>query len=114
MGQIVIILGSMTLLLMLSVTVNNAIINKVQDAYQSESVLAATTMAQALIQEVSLEAFDENTISAPVDSTPQLTPRIALGKDAAEAYPYFDDLDDYKYYTQIGRASCRERVYVLV
>lgn len=44
---------------LLTVSVNNSIINKTMETYQSESVLAMTTLGQATIQEISLREFDE-------------------------------------------------------
>ena len=93
------VIGSFMLLSLLTLSVNRAIINNMEETYQSESIIAATTLAQSLMQEVSLKAFDEKTISGPVDSTGGLTSVVALGRDG-EIYPFFDDIDDYKNYTR--------------
>jgi len=94
MNQVLLVLGSMVLLLLLSVVVNNAIINKAQEEYQADGIIAATTMAHAMLQEVSLRAFDEATVDSSIKSLSVLSEAGYLGPEG-EKYPFFDDIDDY-------------------
>ena len=100
MAQTILVIGSFMLLSILTASVNNAIINKTVDSYQTEAVISATTRAQALMQEVMAKEFDQNTVSGAVDTTIKLTAVSKMGKETGEVYPSFNDLDDFKYYTK--------------
>jgi hypothetical protein len=99
MYQITMVIGAFMLLSFLTVTVNQAVINKTMDTYEVESEIAASTMAQALLQEVCLREFDEKSIGVPIDSASKLTASGSLGSES-ETYPFFDDIDDYKFFTR--------------
>ena len=116
MNQMIMVIGAFMLLSLLTVSVNQSLINKTSSTYETESVIAATTMAQALLQEVILRDFDENTRNYAIVATPAgLTTVAHLGKDG-ETYPNFDDLDDYKgflRYDTIKVGIFKSNVYVV-
>ena len=101
MSQIMIVIGGFVLLSMLSLHVNNTILAKADEAYASQNVIVATTLAQGLIQEISLKDFDEKTTGGfTADSVGALTLPANLGKDGVETFATYDDIDDYKSYTR--------------
>ena len=69
---------------------------------ENETIITATGIGQSLIDEISVKAFDEKTISSPVSMTAGLTPVDSLGFDATETnVNKYDDIDDYRYYKRI-------------
>ena len=98
MGQIFLVLGAFTLLIFLTMTVNQAISNRVDDTYQAEAIIAATSMAQSMLSEVTQQAFDDSSLVYPADDPNQLTPVYYLGPEGGETYAGggFDDIDDFK------------------
>ena len=100
MGQIILVLGAFALLIFMTMNVNVAISNRVDDTYQSQAILAATTLAQSMMNQMFQKAFDESVTVKPVDSLSHMTSAAKLGKDAGEVYPNFDDIDDFNAYTR--------------
>lgn len=100
MGQVILVLGAFTLLIFLTMTVNQAISSRIDDTYQSQAIIAATTLAQSMINEASQKAFDDSVLTRTVDTVSNLTPVFSLGKDAGETYATFDDIDDFKNYVR--------------
>ena len=98
MGQIMLVLGAFTLLIFLTMTVNQAISNRMDDTFQAEAVIAATSIAQSMLTEVAERAFDDSALVYPADTTGQLTPVYALGPEPGETFANggFDDIDDFK------------------
>ncbi len=100
MGQILLVLGAFTLLIFLTMTVNQAINSRMDDTYQAEAVIAATTLAQSMLNEITQKAFDDSTRMKAVDSVQQLTPVYALGREPGETYSSFNDVDDFNGYVR--------------
>jgi len=92
------LLAAFVLLSRLLLTVNDAAISKAELVSQAEATLYATTLAQAMIQEVSLKYFDQRTVKTPATSPDSLSPAEILGADLGEVFPNFNDLDDYHGY----------------
>mgnify|MGYP001447624904 CR=1 FL=1 len=96
MNQISLVIGAFMLLSLLTISVNKSIIQKADDTYQSESVITASTLAQAMLEEVTLRAFDQNTDTASVSTAAGLTAAASLGKEYGEIYPTkYNDIDDF-------------------
>ena len=100
MYQTVLVIGSFMLFSILTLTINSAIIDKIDATYQSESIIAATTLGQALLQEINLQAFDQTTTAGTVDTVSLLTAVNKLGKDGFETYATFNDIDDYNNFSR--------------
>ena len=98
MGQILLVLGAFTLLIFLTMTVNQAISSRMDDTYQAEAVIAATTLAQSMLNQVTQKPFDDSTRIKPVDSVQHLPPVYSLGKEPGESYSSFNDVDDFNGY----------------
>jgi hypothetical protein len=107
-------MAAFVLLSRLLVSVNGNIIAKNELIRQSEAAICATTLAQAMLQEVSLKAFDEVTITKNAPLPDSLTLRTSLGKEPGENFPYFDDLDDYKNYKRYTKVQRLDSLQTLV
>lgn len=95
-GQMLITIGAIFLLsvVILRVNTNLLITDNVMD--KSKVNLLAVSIATSCIEEATAKAFDENTVnSSVVDSTSFSS---TLGKETGEAYPLFDDFDDYNFF----------------
>ena len=105
MHQLISVIGAFTLLSLLTVGVNKSVADRTQETYNSESIIAATTEAQALLEQVILESFDQATIppgnGQSVNSPSQLTPASSLGPDGEASVSKYNDIDDYKGYTRL-------------
>ncbi len=107
-------MAAFILLTRLLVTVNNTMINKQELIGQAEATIYATTLAQAMMQEVSLKSFDQKTVSGAVKLADSLTTVGKLGKDLGEVFPNFNDLDDYKLYKRTTQNPRLGRFQTLV
>jgi hypothetical protein len=75
-------------------------------ASNSQAIISATGYAQSLVEEISLRKFDENTVSADIDTTASLTNSSTLGPDAGEySVSQYDDIDDFKNYTRVDSSN---------
>jgi hypothetical protein len=100
MNQTVMVIGAMVLLSILTGSINLAIINKTTETYQAQSFIAATALAEGLLQQISSKAFDQNTVTAGIDSAGQLTAAASLGKEGAETISTYNDIDDFNTYAR--------------
>lgn len=97
-GQLISLMAAFVLLSRLLLSVNQTIITKNELVQESEATIYATTLAQAMIQEVSLKSFDQKTVTTSIFVADSLTPRTSLGVDVGEVFPKYNDLDDYGNY----------------
>lgn len=100
MGQIILVLGAFTLLIFMTMTVNQAISSRVDDNYQAEAVISATSLAQSMLNQACQKVFDDSALVYPADNVTQLTPVDLLGKEAGEVYATYDDIDDFDHYVR--------------
>ncbi len=94
-AQFILILGAMLILSQLSLTVNASMMNMKDVSYGNEAILAGTTLAQSVLRDIASKNFDERTIGRKVAKTDTLTTPMSLGPEVGEAYPNFNDVDDY-------------------
>lgn len=103
LGQTMLVLAAMVVLGTLVLNANRAMLESNSVLNSSEMTVAATTVAQSIVEEASGKLFDEeitdSTVSA-LSSISQLTTN--LGPDGSERYrdttgghPIFDDFDDF-------------------
>jgi len=79
-----------------SLTVNDALAGNEIHVLQSEYELNAVAAIEGIFCQAWLKSFDENTVSSFPDSIPgDFTASNSLGNESGEAYPNFDDIDDY-------------------
>ncbi len=99
-AQQLLAIASIFLLTTLILNVNRSTTDKIITTYSNESFITGTGIAQSMMDEIIIKAFDENTVDKPVFETSSLTPSSALGPDAGETdHTDFDDIDDYNNYT---------------
>jgi hypothetical protein len=74
-------------------------IERMQLKNTNTAVIAASSVAQSMIEEIQQKAFDENTVSKSVLNDADLTDLSNLGTDTGElSNTQFDDIDDYNGY----------------
>jgi len=103
-------IGAMLLLSLFILTTNRMIMQNNIIQSESEFVITATSLAQAVLDEIKTKAFDENTVTGEISTPDSLS--TTLGKDTGESFSYpdvsvtslylsattFDDIDDYNGY----------------
>ncbi len=92
-GQMLITIGAIFILsvVILRVNTNLLITDNVID--KSKVNLLAVSIATSCIEEATAKAFDENSINTSITDSTGFS--STLGKETGEAYPLFDDFDDY-------------------
>ncbi|MCW9065124.1 MAG: hypothetical protein OQJ78_02430 [Ignavibacteriaceae bacterium] len=99
-GQSIISIAGIILISLLSLNVNQDIIQKSQLINSNEVLIGASSVAQAVIEEIQLKAFDENTIHKCTKYESNLCAPHHLGPDYGEySHNQFDDIDDYNNYS---------------
>ncbi|MFA6979813.1 MAG: hypothetical protein WC209_10865 [Ignavibacteriaceae bacterium] len=100
--QQLLVIGALIILGSLVLTFNRSTQNVNANNYFNIALIDATASAQSVIEGIQTKAFDENTITSSVSSTGSLTANASLGPDAGESITtQFDDVDDYKNYTEV-------------
>lgn len=113
-NNLLITIGVLLVLGLFILSSNSKMLESESIAAENEYVLTATGIAQSIIEEAQLKAFDETTVSSVVTSRSSLTPPGGLGKDGGEGVPHpdtvgtagyasgnkFDDVDDYHGYSR--------------
>jgi len=99
-GQLLLMIAAMTLLSFITLTVNNTILSSSDSLLESEATINALSVAQSMLDEISTREFDERTIIKRVFYPESLTVASALGPEWGEAYPDFDDIDDFNYFQE--------------
>lgn len=100
--QQLLVIGALIILGSLVLTFNRSTQNVNANNYFNIALIDATASAQSIIEGIQTKAFDEQTVSSSVSATSSLTPDASLGSDAGESVPtQFDDIDDYKNYTEV-------------
>ena len=116
MGNYLMVFGALIIFTVFSLLANKSVINNKQVAMQSNFIITATSLAQSVIEEAKIKAFDEKTKADTVTLVTSLS--TTLGPDAGEtlstspdvmdavknsfqsAFKY-DDVDDYNGYRRI-------------
>lgn len=116
-GQILLVIGALTLLSIVTLSVNSMFLSKTTAILQSEAHLTAISVAQSMLDEVMVAAFDAATASKRIYPGQEsgLTPLSSLGPEGSEitsvslpevpdtGLPYrsvttYNDADDYNNY----------------
>lgn len=95
MGQqeLLLTLGAIVAFSIASLAINQNTVRNTEAVYQRQAEFYALSMAQRFIEEAKTREFDEKAINAPVGNPTQFI--NPLKKDGTEAYPDFDDVDDF-------------------
>ncbi|RMF61985.1 MAG: hypothetical protein D6743_12770 [Calditrichaeota bacterium] len=96
MGQreLLLTIGAIIIFSMTTLTVNELTLRNSDAIYRQQAEFVAIGEAQRFIEEAKTRAFDEKVINGRAVGANSFTPP-PLGPDAAEAYPNFDDVDDF-------------------
>jgi len=106
-GQTLLTIGALILLGSVVISANRSSIQHGVVLQQTEIGVYAVSLAMGRIEEATGRAFDE--VTAPDDSgntdaatsVSDFTGPLALGPESGEAYPDFDDIDDFNNYSTI-------------
>ena len=120
-GQQLLSIGALILLSLLILNINKSTNNRLTEMYSNSATIAATGIAESMIDEIQSKAFDENTVYKAVDKTTDLTSPNSLGPETGETNVHqFNDVDDYNNYTtkdtitNFGVFGVRVKVYYVV
>jgi hypothetical protein len=98
-GNQLLSIAAIFLLQLLLMNANKHNIERMQLKNTNTAVIAASSVAQSMIEEIQQKAFDENTVSKSVLNDADLTDLSNLGTDTGElSNTQFDDIDDYHGY----------------
>jgi hypothetical protein len=101
-AQQILTIASILLITVLIVNVQRSTGDKIITTYTNESFISGTSIAQSLIDEMSVKSFDEQTIEQPALEVENLTSTGFLGPDPGEdSRESFDDVDDYNKYEEV-------------
>ncbi len=92
-GQTLLTVGAIVLLGVTVLTVNRTSLQHGVILTQTQIGIYGISLATSIIEEASRNAFDENTVNGVVTSASSMS--STLGPETGEAYPYFDDFDDF-------------------
>jgi len=100
MSQNILLIGAFILLSITILRVNNLIVATNQGFVSNDSEIVGLGLAQSLMEEIIVLAFDEKTTGNQRVRTPfELTPASDFGPHSSE--PVKDDIDDYDHYSVI-------------
>lgn len=105
-------LGAMIFLTMTSFRFNTVILENSTIEMENKVMLTAFSLADDMIEEIKVRAFDQATIKFPTASLGNLTTTDNLGPETGETYPNFNDIDDFNGYTKYVTAPHAEDYYV--
>lgn len=105
--QSILTIGSLALLGIISLNFNNNALENTTAEIENKVYLTAFSLADDLIEEIKLKSFDEKTIDFPSVNRTTLTQGSNFGPDG-EAYPFYDDVDDYDGYNSVANAPHAE------
>lgn len=105
-GQTLLVTVGLLLFTIFILTVYRTTTSRFAFAIANEALLSGTALAQSMIDEITIKAFDEQTISKVVATPDSLTPPNLLGPDAGETdLSKYDDIDDYNNYQRVDSLS---------
>jgi hypothetical protein len=134
MGNYLMAFGALIIFSVFSLITNKSLINNKKVAMQSDYIITATSLAQSVIEEAKIKAFDEKTKADTVTLTSSLTIPASLGPETGETFSpstdvmdavknsfksslFYDDVDDYNGYKRVvnnplsGIDSVKVQVY---
>ena len=94
--QSLLALGALIIFSIISLLFNSSVLQNTTLEIEDKVYLTAFSLADDLIEEMKQKAFDEKTVDFQAIKKTQLS--NPLGKDGSEAWPNFNDIDDYKGY----------------
>lgn len=104
--------GAMLILTLSSLNFNQMVLDQSTTELENKVVLTAFSLADDLIEEIKVRAFDANTVNFPTTNPASLTSASGLGPGSWETYPNFNDVDDFHGYTRMVSAPHAENFKV--
>jgi hypothetical protein len=98
LGQMLLSVLAMALLGGVLLMMNNTTLDAGSSVETTEYVIMASSLGVSQMEQALGKSFDENTVSADIESPSSLS--ATLGKDGAETEATFDDFDDYNGFTK--------------
>ena len=93
-------IGALLFLSLISLRFNTSVLENTTVETENKIYLTAFSLADDLIEEIKQKAFDVATINFPTNNPGDLTAANNLGPDLSEAYPGFNDIDDFNGYSR--------------
>lgn len=109
-GQMLLTVGALMLLSSMIFRFNRAVLTSDEVMYNSKFNVLAASLCTSLIEEARGKAFDQETDSAAVTKTDQLS--VTLGPDYGETYPNFNDFDDFEGFVKVDSTMPSAVFYV--
>ncbi|MDP3831201.1 MAG: hypothetical protein Q8Q47_08020 [Ignavibacteriaceae bacterium] len=110
--QSMLTIGALMILSMTSLFFNKAILENSTVELENKVYLTAFSIADDMLEEIKLKAFDEKTVQFPVSDPNSLTPAISLGRENTDPTGIYNDIDDYKGFTKLISAPHAEDYYI--
>ena len=116
-AQTLLISGALFLLSLISLSVNRAVLQRQETSTEGEAVIVATSLAQSMVEEISMKKFDQRVVLTPASVPDSLTLTSQLGADSGEVFPNFNDVDDFNGYSRtvatpvLGDFTLKSRVW---
>ncbi|MCS7052767.1 MAG: hypothetical protein NZM09_03410 [Ignavibacterium sp.] len=89
-------MGALLLFSFISLNFNGVVLQNLTNEIDNKVFLTAFSLADDLIEEIKLRAFDEKTVVFQAINKEQLTSTNSLGPDSGEvSVNNYDDIDDY-------------------
>jgi len=109
-GQMLLSLGALILLSTMILRFNRAVLTSDEVMYNSKFNVLASSLCTSLIEEARGKAFDQETDSAAVTKTDQLS--TTMGPDFGEKYESFNDFDDFDGFVKVDSTMPSAVFYV--
>jgi hypothetical protein len=93
-------LGALLLVSLISLRFNSAVLENSTIETENKVYLTAFSLANDLIEEIKMKAFDAATVKFPTTDPSVLTSPYSLGHADYEVYPNFNDVDDFNGYSR--------------
>jgi hypothetical protein len=105
-------LGALLLVSLISLRFNSAVLENSTIETENKVYLTAFSLANDLIEEIKMKAFDAATVKFPTTDPSVLTSPYSLGHADYEEYPNFNDIDDFNGYSRTVTAPHAENYNV--
>jgi hypothetical protein len=109
--QSMLAMGALVIFSIVSLLFNSSVLQNSTIEIEDKVYLTAFSLADDLIEEMKEKAFDEKTVDFQAINKNQLT--AVLGPEGTEAWPNFNDIDDYQDYTKLIDAPHAEGYTVI-
>ncbi len=105
-NQSMLVIGSIFLLGMLIVNFYGANTQQMEASVENEASIAATGIAQSMLDDIQNRAYDEFTVGSYTTSADSFTSVVSLGPESGEtSSALFDDIDDFNGYSTVDSST---------